>query len=152
MNLFKILIAVLCFYNTSAQTNETEIKQVQTYIQSTSQNEWFDPINETGTLANGNTFDRAYYVLPNNQVFSIIHTVFEKQTLQKVFYFKNDQLIACIIEETDANNANKLLRYADYFFKDGVLINITDENKDFPSTETYQQGIDLLQMYYKEHP
>lgn len=148
MKLFKILIAVLCFYNTSAQTNEIEIKQVQAYIQSTSQSEWFDPINQTGTLANGNTFDRAYYVLPNNQVFSIIHTVFEKQTLQKVFYFKNDQLIACIIEETDANNANKLLRYADYFFNDGVLINTDDENNDFPSEEAFTQGITLLKSFY----
>lgn len=127
-----------------AQNNDAEIKSIQNYIQSTSQNEWFDPINKPGTAANGSTYDLSYYVLPDNNIFSIIYTVFDKYTLQKVFYYKNTELIACIIEETDANNANKLLRYADYFFKDGQLINTTDENKEIPSATIYQEGIQKL--------
>ena len=65
-------------------------------------------------------------------------------TLQKVFYYKNNELIACIIEETDANNANKLIKYADYFFKDGQLINTADENKEIPSATIYREGIQKL--------
>lgn len=150
MKFFKTLIAVLCMYNSYAQTNDTEIKQIQNYIQIISEDEWFDPINKNGTLANNNTYDVAYYVLPDNKIFSIIYTVFDEHTLQKVFYYKDNQLITCIIEESDPNNYNKLLRYADYFFKDGVLINTNNENKDFPSTEAYQEGINQLQNYYKE--
>lgn len=125
-----------------AQTNDTEIKQIQNYIQTTSQNEWFDPINKSGTLENGISYDLAYYILPNNETFSIIYTVFDKTTLRKVFYFKESKIIACIIEETDANNANKLLRYADYFYKDGTLMNPESENKDFPSVAIHQEGLD----------
>lgn len=126
---------------TFAQTNDANIKQIQNYIQTTSQTEWFDPINVKGTLSGGNSYDLAYYMLPTQEPFSIIYTVFSKTTIRKVFYYENKELVACIIEETDANNANKLLRYADYFYKEGVLINTADEKKEFPSTEIYQEGI-----------
>jgi|SRR5690606_1887361 len=138
-------LLLICSITTAfAQINDTEIKQIQSYIQSTSQNEWFDPVNKNGTLANGTPYDLAYYILPDNKTFSIIYTVFDKYTLQKVFYYKEDLLIACIIEETDANNANKLLQYADYFYKDGTLINTNDEKKEFPAIEAYQEGMEKL--------
>src|SRR5690606_28865996 len=86
-------------------------------------------------------------ILPDTKTFSIIYTVFDKYTLQKVFYYKENQLIACIIEETDANNANKLLHYADYFYKNGVLINAGDENKEFPATEAYLEGMEKLKEF-----
>ena len=143
----KIFITVVCLFlatSVFAQNNDAEIKTIQNYIQSTSQNEWFDPINKPGTTATGSTYDLSYYVLSNNNVFSIIYTVFDKYTFQKVFYYKNNELIACIIEETDANNANKLIKYADYFFKDGQLINTADENKEIPSATIYQEGIQKL--------
>lgn len=146
----KIILTIVClFFITSvfAQNNDVEIKTIQSYIQSTSQNEWFDPINKPGTTANGQSYDLSYYVLSDNTVFSIIYTVFDKYTLQKVFYYKNNELIACIIEETDANNANKLLRYADYFYKNGVLINANGENKEFPATEAYLEGIQKLKEF-----
>lgn len=143
----KFFLTIVClFFTTSifAQNNDAEIKTIQNYIQSTSQNEWFDPINKPGTTANGSMYDLSYYVLSDNNIFSIIYTVFDKYTLQKVFYYQNNELIACIIEETDANNANKLLRYADYFFKEGQLINTADENKEIPSAVIYQEGIQKL--------
>lgn len=143
----KIFLTVVCMFLTTsvfAQNNDTEIKTIQNYIQSTSQNEWFDPINSTGTLANGSTYDLSYYVLPDKNIFSIIYTVFEKHTLQKVFYYKNNLLIACIVEETDANNANKLLRYADYFYSNGQLINTADENKELPSVTLHSEGLQKL--------
>jgi|SRR5690606_7081173 hypothetical protein len=141
-----ILTLVCMFLGTSvfAQNNDAEIKTIQTYIQSTSQNEWFDPINKPGTNANGLAYDLSYYVLADDSVFSIIYTVFDKYTLQKVFYYKQNELIACIVEETDANNANKLLRYADYFFKNGQLINTADENKELPSNLLYAEGVQKL--------
>lgn len=139
-----LLLAVYGTFTTSAQTADAEIKTIQQYIQSTSQNEWFDPINKTGKFDNGSLYDLSYYVLPNQQTFSIIYTVFEKYSLRKIFYYKENKLIACIIEESDTNNANKLLRYADYFYKDGLLINTSDENKDFPSTTIYEEGIQNL--------
>ena len=71
MKFFKTLIAVLCMYNSYAQTNDTEIKQIQNYIQIISEDEWFDPINKNGTLANNNTYDVAYYVLPDNKIFQL---------------------------------------------------------------------------------
>ncbi len=141
-----IFTAIVCMFTASAmaQNSEADIKAIQNYIQTTSQNEWFDPINKSGTAANGSTYDLSYYVLSDNTVFSIIYTVFDKHTLQKVFYYKNNELTACIIEETDANNANKLLRYADYFFKNGQLINTADENKEIPSTTIYAEGMQKL--------
>ncbi|HUH25293.1 MAG TPA: hypothetical protein VLY87_01575 [Flavobacterium sp.] len=127
-----------------SQTNDADIKEIQEYIQTTSQSEWFDPVNKNGTLANNSTYDLAYYILPTNEVFSIIYTVFDKNTLSKVFYYQNNELIACIIEETDPNNANKLLRFADYFYKAGVLIQTNEEKIDFPSNEAYQKGMEKL--------
>lgn len=124
-----------------AQSNDTEIKTIQNYIQSTSQNEWFDPINKNGKLPSGAAYDLSYYILSDKNVFSIIYTVFEKYTLQKVFYYKENQLIACVVEETDANNANKLLRYVDYFYTNGLLINTADENKELPSETMYSEGL-----------
>ncbi len=146
----KIIASFLLLFSIStafAQDSDTEIKQIQSYIQATSQNEWFDPVNKNGTLANGTLYDLAYYILPDTKTFSIIYTVFDKYTLQKVFYYKENQLIACIIEETDANNANKLLHYADYFYKNGVLINADDENKEFPATEAYLEGMEKLKEF-----
>ena len=140
-NLFSFICLVFVTLS-FAQTNDTEIKQIQNYIQTTSQSEWFDPINNSGTLENGILYDLAYYILPNNETFSIIYTVFDKKTLRKVFYFKENKIIACIIEETDANNANKLLRYADYFYKNGTLMNAEAENKDFPSAAIHQEGLE----------
>ena len=141
-----IIVTVFSFFSISgfSQTNDKNIKEIQHYIQTTSQNEWFDPVNKSGTLANNSTFDLAYYVLPTNEVFSIIYTVFDKNTLRKIFYYQNNELIACIIEETDPNNANKLLRYADYFYQNGILINANYEKKDFPSNIAYQEGIKQL--------
>ncbi len=144
----KKLIAsmVFMFLVTSAfaQNTDAEIKEIQNYIQSTSQNEWFDPINSTGTLPGGTTYDLSYYVLPDANIFSIIYTVFEKHTLQKVFYYKKNELIACVVEETDANNANKLLRYVDYFYSNGQLINTADENKELPSAVLHSEGVQKL--------
>ena len=119
----KILYISLLFVGcltTEAQIN-TEVEHVQNYIQTTSQTEWFDPINKTGVL--------------------------EKATLRKSFYFKNNQLIACIVEETDTNNANKILKYADYFIKDNVLINKEDENKYFPSTNIINEGLEKINAF-----
>lgn len=143
----KIVLSILCMFLFSsgfAQNTDAEIKEIQSYIQSTSQNEWFDPINSTGTLPSGGTYDLSYYLLPDSNIFSIIYTVFEKYTLQKVFYYKNNQLIACIVEETDANNANKLLRYADYFYNNQQLINTADENKEIPSASLHAEGLQKL--------
>lgn len=140
----KIILTFICMFLFAfgfAQNTDVDIKEIQNYIQSTSQNEWFDPINKSGTNANGLAYTLSYYVLANDSVFSIIYTVFDKYTLQKVFYYKNNGLIACIVEETDANNANKLLRYVDYFFSNGLLINTADENKDFPSSLLYSEGM-----------
>ena len=134
--LFQILV-------THAQNTNSEIKEIQKYIQSTSQNEWFDPVNSSGTLDNGTSYDLSYYVLPDTDIFSIIYTVYDKYTIQKVFYYKDKKLIACILEETDANNANKLIRYVDYFYKDGVLINTADENKNLPSNTLLAEGLEL---------
>lgn len=136
LGLFFTLTALSSF----AQTADDEIKKIQTYIQTTSQNEWFDPVNKTGTLENGSLYDLAYYIKPDLDTFSIIYTVFEKLTLKKIFYYRNNDLVACIIEETDPKNANKLLQYADYFYKDGTLINVADEKKGFSSTEIYEEG------------
>jgi len=138
--MFFSLMALSAF----AQTADDEIRKIQTYIQTTSQNEWFDPVNKTGTLENGTLYDLSYYVKPDQEAFSIIYTVFEKHTWKKIFYYRDNDLIACIIEETDPNNANKLLQYADYFYKDKVLINVSDEKKGFPSGEIYEQGIQIL--------
>jgi len=138
--LFFTLTALSSF----AQTADGEIKKIQAYIQATSQNEWFDPVNKTETLENGSVYDLAYYIKPDLETFSIIYTVFEKHTLKKIFYYRNNDLIACIVEETDPNNANKLLQYADYFYKDGILINIADEKKGFSSKEIYEEGIQKL--------
>jgi len=145
----KILYISLLFVGcltTEAQIN-TEVEHVQNYIQTTSQTEWFDPINKTGVLENGSQYDLSYYVLPDNTLFSIIYTVFDKATLRKSFYFKNNQLIACIVEETDTNNANKILKYADYFIKDNVLINKEDENKYFPSTNIINEGLEKINTF-----
>lgn len=141
-----IIITLFLFFSVCgfSQTNDENIKEIQHYIQTTSQNEWFDPVNKSGTLQNNSTFDLAYYILPTNEVFSIIYTVFDKNTLRKIFYYQNNKLIACIMEETDPNNANKLLRYADYFYQNGILINVNDEKKDFPSNTAYQEGIKQL--------
>lgn len=140
LNLVFSLLAFNCF----AQTDDAVIEEIQYYIQSTSQNEWFDPVNKTETLDDGSVSDLSYYILPNGEVFSIIYTVFDKNTLRKVFYYQNNKLIAGIIEEHDGNNANKLLWYADYFYKDGLLINTTDENEDFSSTKAYAEGTEKL--------
>lgn len=140
LNLVFSLLAFNCF----AQTDDAVIEEIQYYIQSTSQNEWFDPVNKTETLDDGSVSDLSYYILPNGEVFSIIYTVFDKNTLRKVFYYQNDKLIAAIIEEHDGNNANQLLWYADYFYKDGLLINTTDENKDFSSMKAYTEGMEKL--------
>lgn len=139
--LFLTLTALSSF----AQTSDDEIKKIQSYIQTTSQNEWFDPVNKTGTLENGSVYDLAYYIKPDRDTFSIIYTVFEKHTLKKIFYYRNNDLVACIVEETDPNNANKLLQYADYFYKDQALINSADEKKSFSSKEIYEEGIKKLE-------
>lgn len=140
-----ICAIALTSLNLQAQTNQ--IEKIQNYIQETSQTEWFDPINKTGALLNGSTYDLSYYVLPDNTMFSIIYTVFDKTTLRKSFYYQNSQLIACIVEETDGNNANKILRYADYFLKDNLLINKEDENLSFPSNEIISEGLQNLKEY-----
>lgn len=141
------LVFSLFAFNSFAQTNNAVIEEIQQYIQSTSQNEWFDPVNKTGTLEDGSTYDLAYYILPDDEIFSIIYTLFDKNTLRKVFYYQNNELIASIIEERDGNNANELLRYADYFYKNGVLINNNDEKKDFPSMEVYTEGMEKLKEF-----
>ncbi len=144
----KIITTCLLFFaiaSTFAQNSHEDIQTIQNYIQKTSQNEWFDPINKKGSLSNNTTYDTAYYLLSNDSVFSIIHTVYEKHTLQKVFYYKEGALIACIVEETDANNANRLLQYADYFFKDGALLNTGDEKEAFPAAALFTEGMEKLQ-------
>ena len=143
----KIITVFFCVFaiaSAFAQNTNEDIQKIQNYIQKTSENEWFDPVNKPGTLANGTTYDLSYYILADGSVFSIIYTVFDKYTLQKVFYYKDDVLIACIVEETDANNANKLLQYADYFYKDGVLLNTSDEKKELPSASLQTEGIQKL--------
>src|SRR5690606_21558663 len=140
LNLVFSLFAINCF----AQTDDAAIKEIQQYIQNTSQSGWFDPVNKTGSLDDGSTYDLAYYILPEEAVFSIIYTVFDKNTLRKVFYYKNNELIAAIIEEHDGNNANQLLWYADYFYKVELLINTTDENEDCSSTKAYAEGTEKL--------
>lgn len=141
------LVFSLFAFNSFAQTNNAVIEEIQQYIQSTSQNEWFDPVNKTGTLEDGSTYDLAYYILSDDEIFSIIYTLFDKNTLRKVFYYQNNELIASIIEEHDSNNANELLRYVDYFYKDGVLINNNDEKKDFPSMKAYTEGMEKLKEF-----
>lgn len=144
--LYSIFFILLSIGGQAQETNQ-EIKNIQTFIQETSQNEWFDPINKMDKLDNGVSYDIAYYVLTNKEVFSIIYTVFDKTTLRKSFYYKQNQLIACIVEETDANNANKILKYADYFIKDNELINKLEEKSYFPSKDIITEGIEKLNAF-----
>lgn len=144
-----ICIALLYVFSTYSysQTPVEVIKGIQNYIQNTSQSAWFDPINEEGMLENGIVFDTSYYILPDNNVFSIIYTLYDKTSIRKTFYYKEGQLIAAIIEEHDVNNSNQLLRFADYFFKNHLLINTTDEQEHFPSEKAFNEGLKLLDEF-----
>lgn len=146
-----ICIALLHVFSTYSfsQTPEEVIKEVQNYIQNTSQSAWFDPVNENGSLEDGTIFDKSYYILPDNDVFSIIYTLYNKTNIRKVFYYQEKKLIAAIIEEHDVNNSNQLLRYADYFYKNDLLINTSDEQKHFPSKKAFDEGLILLDEFMK---
>jgi hypothetical protein len=139
----KLILILIVLYNIVlfAQDNTQKIIDIQSYIQETSQSAWFDPINKTGNLEDGTSYDLSYYTLNENDLFSVIYTTFGKITLRKVYYYKNNVVIASIVEETDANNANKLLNYADYFYENAQLINVNEMKNEFLPTEIYNEGM-----------
>jgi len=139
------LMVVLFSSITFAQANKSE--EIESKIQYVIQNNTFIPQTTNGTKLNDKgkevTFNTSfYYFLDSEKLFSVVYEQHDEISLNKTFYYDNDQLVLVVIERINNKVAtDRMIEQVFYFFDNTILIDSSDYNAKYNPSELYTEGM-----------
>lgn len=148
-----ILSAAFIFLTTISFAQQNKSVEIENKIQSIIRNNTFTPetkngtiINENGTSKNYNT--SFYYFLDSEKLFSVLYQEHDEISLNKTFYYDNDQLVLVVIEKVN-NKASKdrVTEQIFYFYDNGELIDSSDYKANYNTKELYTEGMNYLKDF-----
>jgi len=147
LNLALLVTTTLTF----AQSNKSV--EIEQKIQSTIQNSTFIPESKNGTLLNNDdkeiTYNVSfYYHLDSEKLFSVLYEQHDEISLNKTYYYDNDQLVLVVIEKINNKVAtDRIVEQIFYFYDNGELIDSSDYTAKYIPTELYTEGMNYLKDF-----
>lgn len=145
-NLKKLIAICLACFSTSFYAQSINVDEVIdsyiVYIQDVNSNELFYPdVQKRNITIDGKQIEQdvTYYSLGDDQIFSIIIQTYDDPEVKTTYYFKENEVIAVFIEESNFSSRNTDKKFRNYFLKDGNIILEEPQN----SALDYQFFIDL---------
>lgn len=145
-NLKKLTAICLACFSTSFYAQSINVDEVIdsyiVYIQDVNSNELFYPdVQKRNITIDGKQIEQdvTYYSLGDDQIFSIIIQTYDDPEVKTTYYFKENEVIAVFIEESNFSSRNEDKKFRNYFLKDGNIILEEPQN----SALDYQFFIDL---------
>lgn len=145
-NLKKLTAICLACFSTSVYAQSINVDDVIdnyiVYIQDVNSNELFYPdVQKRNITIDGKQIEQdvTYYSLGDDQIFSIIIQTYDDPEVKTTYYFKENEVIAVFIEESNFSSRNEDKKFRNYFLKDGNIILEEPQN----SALDYQFFIDL---------
>lgn len=145
-NLKKLTAICLACFSTSVYAQSINVDDVIdnyiVYIQDVNSNELFYPdVQKRNITIDGKQIEQdvTYYSLGDDQIFSIIIQTYDDPEVKTTYYFKENEVIAVFIEESNFSSRNTDKKFRNYFLKDGNIILEEPQN----SALDYQFFIDL---------
>lgn len=142
-----LLISVVSF----GQHNKSV--EIESKIQNIIQNNTFIPETKNGTLIdekgkeiNHNT--SFYYFLDTEKLFSVLYEQHDEITLNKTYYYDNNQLVLVVIERINNKAAtDRIIEQIFYFYDNGLLIDSSDYTAKYVPTELHAEGMNYLKDF-----
>lgn len=151
LNILFLLLPVLLI----GQNNQ-KIEGIQKYIEEVTVGTNFISDTEQGKVSDsthgGDTYTKTFYALDENELFSVFYQEYGLGYLQKMFYYKDNQLIAVIIEYADKTKStvSKLeTAQTQYFFEKNILLNTEELDELFPPDVVLKEGKDFIADYFR---
>lgn len=145
-NLKKLTTICLACFSTSVYAQSINVDDVIdnyiVYIQDVNSNELFYPdVQKRNITIDGKQIEQdvTYYSLGDDQIFSIIIQTYDDPEVKTTYYFKENEVIAVFIEESNFSSRNTNKKFRNYFLKEGNIILEEPQN----SALDYQFFIDL---------
>lgn len=145
-NLKKLTAICLACFSTSVYAQSINVDDVIdnyiVYIQDVNSNELFYPdVQKRNITIDGKQIEQdvTYYSLGDDQIFSIIIQTYDDPEVKTTYYFKENEVIAVFIEESNFSSRNTNKKFRNYFLKEGNIILEEPQN----SALDYQFFIDL---------
>ena len=147
LNIAFLLISVVSF----GQHNKSV--DIESKIQNIIQNNTFVPETKNGTLIDDNGKEinhntSFYFFLDTEKLFSVLYEQHDEISLNKTYYYDNDQLVLVVIEKIN-NKASKdrITEQIFYFYDNGELIDSSDYTAKYVPTELYTEGMNYLKDF-----
>nr|WP_297306357.1 hypothetical protein [uncultured Flavobacterium sp.] len=151
----KKIIATLAFsiLSTISFAQQNKSVEIENKIQETIQNNTFLPESKNGTLLKDDGTQISYntsfyYFLDSEKLFSVLYEEHDEISLNKTYYFDNDELVLVVIEQVN-NKASKdrVIEQIFYFFDQGQLIDTSDMTTKYVPTKLYEEGMTFLKDF-----
>lgn len=127
--------------------------EIESKIQNIIQNNTFIPETKNGTIIdkNGKEINHNtsfYYFLDSEKLFSVLYEQHDEISLNKTYYYDNDQLILVVIEKINNKAAtDRIVEQIFYFYDNGQLIDSSDYTAKYIPTELYTEGMNYLKDF-----
>ena len=145
-----LFLVVSCF--TFAQNKEASI---ETRIKNVIENSNFLPETTNGTNQNVNgkeiPFNTSYYYhLNDEKLFSVIYQEHDEISLNKTFYYENDQVVLIVIEKINNKlSKDRIVEQIMYYFENNQQINISQINENYNADELLKEAEKYKVEFYK---
>jgi len=127
--------------------------EIESKIQNIIQNNTFIPETKNGTIIdkNGKEINHNtsfYYFLDSEKLFSVLYEQHDEISLNKTYYYDNDQLILVVIEKINNKAAtDRIVEQIFDFYDNGQLIDSSDYTAKYIPTELYTEGMNYLKDF-----
>lgn len=155
MGRFIFTVLYLLMHTFLLAQNEQKINEIQIYIEKVTAETNFVSDTEQGTVVNpadGSpvSFSRSFYALDEQQLFSVFYQEYGSDALQKIFYYKENQPIAVIIEYTDKSDTHKPLSVQiQYFFDEDKFLNLEELSDVFLPDLLVKEAKEYVTDYFQ---
>lgn len=142
-------------YFLTAQTGKDasiKIKEIEQYIDNVTTTVNFAAETSTGviTYPDGKPVDYSltYYATGPTDLFSIVYQEFDTLSINKVFYYKEGEVILIVIEEIDTRKeSDRLVNQVIYYFENNILLNTEAEQEKYASAALLEEAAEKRQTF-----
>lgn len=150
----KLFLSIaLLLFSVVSFGQENKSVEIESKIQNIIQNNTFIPETKNGTLIDKNGKEinyntSFYYFLDTEKLFSVLYEQHDEISLNKTYYFDNDQLVLVVIEKINNKaSTDRIVEQIFYFYDNGQLIDSSDYKAKYVPTELYTEGMNYLKDF-----
>lgn len=149
----KIFIGAFLLLSSVTLAQQNKSVEIENKVQNIIQNNTFIPETKNGTLIKDNgtqiSFNTSfYYFLDSEKLFSVLYEEHDEISINKTYYFDNNQLVLVVIEKINNKSAtDRITEQIFYFYENGELIDASDYTTKYQPSELYTEGMNYLKDF-----